>query len=479
MSASNAPLMLSVSGCRGIIGESLTPEVASRFAGAFASVLRERAKGPFRVVVGRDGRAGCQMVHQAALAGLVGAGANVIDLGVATTPTTAVMTDDHRALGGMVITASHNPQIWSGLKCLLGGDLDRYGSAACAPPASMANQIIDRFRSSTGTSRPWNEIGTLESDDSAVERHIDRVAMAMDEHFGIDLAELGGDMGVALDSVNASGCVAGRAMLEALACQEILHIGGEPTGIFPHAPEPVKENLTDLCASVREIKAAAGFAQDPDADRLAIVDDRAEYIGEEYTLALTTLAVLEGMKRKGEKTQGAPIVTNLSTSRMLDDVAARYGARVLRTPVGEAHVVEAMKREGAPVGGEGNGGVIWPRTCYVRDSLAGMALTLWLIKVLGKPLSEIVAEIPAYAIEKRKVNLARKEDANPAIEKIAQAYKSQRVDLQDGVRIDFESKRAWLHVRASNTEPIMRLIAEAPEASVARQILDEASKVIG
>lgn len=496
-------LMLSVSGCRGVLGESMTPEVAARFAGAFGAVLTERAAGKaVTVVLGRDGRRGSEMVKAAAAAGLMGAGCRVIDLGVAMTPSTAVMTDAvgrqgaRGAVAGVMITASHNPQNWCGLKCLLaeGGE---HGSAACAPPADLAKAIIARFeRAETGRAS-WSGIGSLETDESACEEHVDRVMEAMELSGLCELpSALGEGTKVTLDSVNASGVEGGRLFLESVGCDEILHLGSEATGIFPHPPEPTAENLTlpgGVCDAVRESGCDVGFAQDPDADRLAIVDEKGRYIGEEYTLALGALALLEGAAQRGGPKPDPVLVTNLSTSRMLDDIAARHGARVVRTPVGEAHVVAAMKRlaaEGKHVvcGGEGNGGLIWPRVTYVRDSLSSMAMILWLLSPGGggrgrkRTVSELVAGLPSYAIEKRKVELARRELADAAVEKIAKGYASQKVDRQDGAWVDFvngpRARKAWLHVRASNTEPIMRLIAEAPSAPEANAILDEAERVI-
>jgi phosphomannomutase len=501
--------MLSVSGCRGVVGESLTPDVIARFAGAYGSWLRERAGGRVLVVVGRDGRAGGDMVRMAALAGLTASGCGVIDLDVAMTPTVAVMTDFYarsdkapegqtarvHAVGGMVITASHNPQQWNGLKCLLaeGGE---FGSAACAPPATLAAQIIERFKGAGPAPVAWSEIGPVFHSESVPE-HIRRLLEAMtDSGLCDDPAVIGEDLRVAVDCVNASGRTAAATLLEALGCDEALILNSAESGIFPHPPEPTHENLTlpgGLCEAVRESKADVGFAQDPDADRLALIDEQGRYVGEEYTLVLGAMALLEAeTKRRRDGETKAPsqltLVTNLSTSRMLDDVAAKCGARVIRTAVGEANVVEVMKREKALAGGEGNGGVIWPRVTYVRDSLSAMALTLWLMSPAGggngrkRPLSELVASLPSYAIEKRKVELPKREAAIPAIEKIAAAYKDQRVDRQDGAWVDFKSGplagKAWLHVRASNTEPIMRLIAEAPTSAEANKLLDEAAKVV-
>lgn len=488
-------LMLSVSGCRGVVGESLTPEVIARFAGSFAGWLRDRAGGrPVTIVIGRDGRAGSEMVRMAALAGITGAGCRVVDLGVAMTPTVAVMTDSYArrdsggVVAGMVLTASHNPQQWNGLKCLLAeGGL--HGSAACAPPAAFAGEIIERFKNARPGLAPWEHVGPVVQDDSGIDEHIGRILDALGESGLCDTPEaLGDGLHVAVDCVNASGAVGAPRLLEALGCSEILPLNIASSGLFPHPPEPTAENLAmpgGLADAVRESGADVGFAQDPDADRLALIDETGRYVGEEYTLALGALALLSGGDGSGSKV----LVTNLSTSRMLDDVAGRFEAKVLRTAVGEANVVETMKRERAMAGGEGNGGVIWPRVTYVRDSLSAMALTLWLMSAHGggrggrRRLSDLVASIPSYAIEKRKVSLPRREDANPAIEKIAKAYARQHVDRQDGAWVDFRTGplagKAWLHVRASNTEPIMRLIAEAPSADAANALLDEAAKVVG
>lgn len=483
-------LMLGVSGCRGLVGSSLSPSVITRFAGAYGAWLHTRAKGTrVQVVLGRDGRAGSHMVHAAATAGLCAAGCDVIDLGVAMTPTTAIMTDAYsrgefgasgRYTAGMVITASHNPQQWNGLKCLLADEPGEHGSAACAPPAACANEIISLFhqnhQQAIGLAH-WDKIGNIIPEDQATEYHIDRVLDAMTQS-GLcdDPTELGEGLKIAVDSVNGSGAHGARLMLEALGCDECLLLGTDESGIFSHPPEPTQENLSipgGLADAVRQAGCDAGFAQDPDADRLAIIDNNGRYIGEEYTLALGARAVLETRGNAPET-----LVTNLSTSRMLEDVAAAVNARVKRTPVGEANVVEVMKSTRALLGGEGNGGVIWPRVTYVRDSLAAMALTIWLISPRGggkgfkRPISDMIAHMPAYAIEKRKADLARKEDALPAVERLAKAYANERVDVSDGCRVDFASKRAWLHVRASNTEPIMRMIAEAPTADTAREILD-------
>ena len=477
-----APLMLGVSGCRGIVGASLTHDVAARYAAAFAGWLRasrpSRSAGERpRVVLARDGRAGCQMVHAAALAGLTSGGCDVIDLGVAMTPTAGVMTDATAADAGMILTASHNPQQWNGLKCLVRAPGASPGEAdACAPDTRTAGAIVERFTRNqpAADAVPWDGIGSIMLNQTGTATHVERVIDALDE---IGLAGPARDrhFRAVVDSVNGSGAPGALALLEHLGCSEIVQLHGEPTGIFPHTPEPTRENLTGLAEATPAHRAAAGFAQDPDADRLAIIDADGRYIGEEYTLVIAAIGVLGSM---GDRAKGRAVCVNLSTSRMIDDVAAMFGARVIRTAVGEANVVDAMKAHDAIIGGEGNGGVIWPRLTYVRDSLSAMGLTLGLLAREDKSLAEIVAEIPAYAIEKRKVDLPSKDAAKPAVEKVARAYASATVDRQDGVRIDWLDKRAWLHVRASNTEPIMRLIAEAPTAEESRRILDDAAAVI-
>ncbi len=407
----------------------------------------------------------------------------MIDLGVAMTATVGVMTDQHAADGGMVITASHNPQEWNGLKCIVRERGLRSATAsASAPAAEVAAQIGERFREGRIGLVPWNRLQSVESDPTSVTVHVGKVLRAIGDAAAI--ARKG--FKVVLDSVNCSGAVSGAALLDALGCQ-VVHLGDRDSGLFPHTPEPIRENLGSLCEAVKQHGAAVGFAQDPDADRLAIVDERGEFIGEEYTLALAVMEVLHRRAARSASARhgvGEPVTmaTNLSTSRMIDDVAARLagaGSRVLRTAVGEANVVDAMKREGAVLGGEGNGGVIWPEVTYIRDSLAAMALVLSLLQRDGRRLSQIVQEIPAYAIEKRKVDLKPGAKATPAVDAVAKAYAKERIDRQDGVRVDFDAKRAWLHVRASNTEPIMRLIAEAPTAGEARAVLDAAAKVIG
>jgi phosphomannomutase len=273
---------------------------------------------------------------------------------------------------------------------------------------------------------------------------------------------------VVLDSVNGAGCVATATLLSKLGCQ-VVHLNNTPDGKFPHPPEPTAENLTGLADEVRRQRASVGFAQDPDADRLAIVDEHGNYIGEEYSLALCAKLLLS--KKSGIA------VTNLSSSRMLDDIAAATGSRVIRTPVGEANVIDAMLRDNAVIGGEGNGGVIDARIVPGRDSLVGMAYVLQLMAATGKSISALVEEIPRYQIVKTKFDCPR-EEADRAVAALKKEFASEQIDTQDGIRIDWPQSRAWIHARPSNTEPIMRVIAEAPEEQIARDRIVSVQKII-
>lgn len=459
---SSLPLMLSVSGARGIVGESMTPAVAGDFAAAFGSfALAARTgetSGEHRTVcLGRDTRPSSEMLSAAAAAGLAGVGARVVDLGVAATPTIGVMVDELEAAGGMVITASHNPVQWNGLKCITAG--------AMAPPPADTDEILRRFRE-----RDFDQVlpaalapGT--HDDRGHRVHVERVLAQVDVE-PIRSASLR----VVLDSNNGAGATAGRMLLEALGC-EVVAVNDTPCGNFAHDPEPLQENLVQLARVTAAENAAVGFGQDPDADRLAIVDERGTYLGEEYTMVLAARRMLQ--------THGAGhIAVNLSTSRMIDDLAARHpGAVVHRTPVGEAHVVVQMKRCGALIGGEGNGGVILPSVCWIRDSLGAMALVLALLADARRPLSDLVAEMPRYVLIKHRIDLDARHDAAALARRVTEHFAGANTSTLDGVRVDLDD--GWVHLRASNTEPILRVIAEAATRQRARQLIDEVVAAAG
>ena len=461
--SNDAPLMLSVSGARGIVGRTMTPVVAATFAGAFGSHIRTLVAGRRpKLVVARDGRYGGESLARAVQGALASVGCDVVDIGVAMTPTVGLMIKALGADGGMAVTASHNPIEWNGLKCLDGDGL--------APPKPVADAIIARFKAADIAFAKPLEIGSIMTDSTAARRHVDRVLAVTGAADRVRAKKLH----VVLDSVNASGCEGGRMMLDALGCG-VTHIYGEMTGIFGHTPEPTAENLGELAAKVRGTAGAAcGFAQDPDADRLAIVDENGRYIGEEYTLVLAAQRMLE---LRGP----FALAANLSTSRMIDDIAAKFpGAVVHRTAVGEANVVSALKPAKGLLGGEGNGGVIVPEVCWVRDSLSAMALVLDLIASRGEPLSRIVDGLPRYAIVKTKLDLASiggLAAVAPALAKLKIAFAKERVSDVDGVRIDFAD--GWVHVRASNTEPIARIIAEAPTRERAEALVKAAASAAG
>jgi phosphomannomutase len=344
-----------------------------------------------------------------------------------------------------MVTASHNPAPWNGLKFL-----DHRG---LAPDAALARELANireqrRWKTITAGFKP------AQTDDHASDRHAEAVCSAVE----IDLGPIRGSK-IVLDSINGAGSIVSGDFLRRLGC-DVVHINGQATGDFVHAPEPVAENLVSLSEAVRRERAVIGFAQDPDADRLAIVDEQGRYIGEEYTLALATWSTL--LRRKGS------VAANLSTSRLIDAVAHRFGVPVYRTPVGEANVARAMLDHACVVGGEGNGGVIDPRFSWVRDSLAAMSLVLQLVAATGKRISELVAELPALVMIKQKAENSRERIA-AAVDKAATAFANLKPDRSDGVRIDFPD--GWVHLRASNTEPIVRLIAEAASAPAAEQLV--------
>jgi phosphomannomutase len=450
-------LMLGVSGLRGTVGGSLTPAVVMRWCSALATYLKEfetPTNGKFFVVaIGRDSRPSGPFVRDAAVAALTASGIQVVDLGVATTPGTAMMVARLNADAGVVATASHNPIDWNGVKFL--------NRRSVAPPPAAVQKMIEFFHadrnSFVAVEHIVQPIFNTEADAHQVRRVLEFVDV-----LGVSSKRFK----VVVDSVNGAGCIGVATLLGKLGCN-VVHLNGQPSGQFAHEPEPTERNLTGLSDAVRQHKAQVGFAQDPDADRLAVVDETGRYIGEEYSLVLAAKYVLS--RKPGIA------AANLSTSRMLDDVAAAHGSTVLRTPVGEANVIDAMLAANAVIGGEGNGGVIDPRIVPGRDSLVGIAYTLGLMARQDKPLSQIVADIPQYEIIKDKFE-CRREDANRAVEAVKRAFAGEKIDLQDGVRIDWPD--SWVHARASNTEPIMRIIAEAPTRAVAEQRIAAVRNVV-
>lgn len=465
-----APLMVSASGLRGIVGASLTPSVVVGYTHAVVHALRRDDGHPATLVLARDGRASGPPFHAVVKATLQAAGVNVIDIDCATTPTAGLMVTHHNADGAIVLTASHNPQQWNGIKAI-----DSTG-AALAPDHARA--LIDAYRKGVADHAPHHAMGTARTDDTATHVHVARVLDFIEPLCPVERIRAQ-SFSVVVDSVNASGARGAELLLDALGVRAT-HLHNSSSGVFPHDPEPIAENLSELSGHVTREGAAAGFAQDPDADRLAIVDDHGRYIGEEYTLALAAMALLQA---HAESANGSTpvLAANLSTSRMIDDVAAQFGATVVRTPVGEANVVKAIRDHNAVLGGEGNGGVVVPAVGNIRDSLTAMALVLALLTRTASTLFDLVEDMPAYAIVKRKSEAPNGLD--PAVlDRLRTAFPSATANDADGLRLDLDAPdgngKGWVHVRASNTEPIVRVIAEAPTEAGANALADMAEAAI-
>lgn len=448
-------LIISVSGMRGIIGENLSAPIATEYGCAFGSFLKDRSSGDKKklsVCIGRDSRPSGQMLASAVTSGLCTVGIDVVDLGIVTTPCVGVMLTNLSCAGGVVITASHNPIPYNGIKLLL--------DKGAAPPAQQAKQIGQRFFDKDFTFADSVNCGGLTFNDQADAVHIGKILTIVDRE---PIAAK--SFKVVLDSVNGAGGRVTKKLLAEFGC-EVVAINDEPTGLFAHEPEPTVDNLTGLCDDVKSQGADVGFAQDPDADRLAIVDENGSYIGEEYTLALAAKNIF----RKGPGKAAA----NLSTSRMIDDVAEKAGGRVIRTAVGEANVAAAMFEHECIIGGEGNGGVIDLRVGPVRNSLAGIALILQLMAETGKTISRLVTEIGGYHMKKVKFP-AGNHIAKKIFDAAKDTFSEARLDTTDGCRFDFDD--GWLHLRTSNTEPVMRAIAEAKDSQAVEKLLGVIDKI--
>jgi len=451
-------LMVGVSGVRGIVGKDLTDEIVGRYARAFG--LWAAGRKPL-VVVGRDARESGPAFERAVVDGLRSVGCAVVKVGLVPTPTVQLAVEHHAAGGGIAITASHNPIEWNALK-FIGPD----GIFLDGADGARVQKLVGEDGGGRGRT------GEVTTDDGAVERHLDAVlrlaAVAVERIRKRKLT-------VALDAVRGAGGPVMRALLERLGC-EVAGINLETDGRFPRSPEPVPENLGGLSTLVTRAGAALGIAVDPDVDRLAIVDENGTPIGEDYTLAFAVRAVLgKGERGKGK---GATVVCNLSTSLVVEDAARECGAEVVRTPVGEVHVSRAILRLAAVIGGEGNGGVMYPALHAGRDAPVAAALLLTLLARDGRRMSELVAAAPRYAIVKAKVERgagSREQRLERVYAELRRRFPDARADTQDGLRLAWWDR--WLHVRPSNTEPIIRLIAEAPSGAVAQELVDEGRRV--
>jgi len=441
-------LMVSVSGVRGRVGDALTPEIIAKFAAGFGAWAKARAGGEkASIVVGRDSRVSGPMFQPVVISALQSVGCDVIDVGMAPTPTIQLAVEHHHAAGGLAITASHNPIEWNALKFIASSGLFLDGGEAAEMRAVVEGEI---------RRAQWFELGTVTTDDAAITRHIARIlALPFIDVDGIRRREFH----VALDCVRGAGGLFMPQLLRQVGCR-VSAINLETDGRFPRPPEPVAENLGDLEELVKSSGAVIGFAVDPDVDRLAIVSDKGNAIGEDYTLALAAKVVLR--HREGG------IVTNLSTSRIVDDIAMEQNRSVIRAPVGEVNVATRMRAENAPVGGEGNGGVILTELHLGRDAPLGAALILQLLVEESKSISEIIAGYPRYSIVKDKLDRPSA-PLDTVYGMLREAFPDADADTQDGLRLTWKDR--WVHVRPSGTEPIVRVIAEAPTVAEAEALI--------
>jgi len=452
-------LIKSISGIRGTIGghvsDGLNPVSTAQFTAAYAAFIRKHSgKARPLIVVGRDARISGIMVNRIVTGTLLGMGCDVIDIGLATTPTTEMAVTGKEADGGIILTASHNPKQWNALK-LLNGRGEFLSDADGKEILRLAEHEDFDFAE-------VDEMGTLLSEESYLDDHIQAV-LALP---AVDVEAIRrANFRVAFDSVNSVGGVALPALFKALGVDHVTALNAEPTGYFAHNPEPLPEHLVDICSAIGTSQVDVGFVVDPDVDRLAIIDERGTFFGEEYTLVAVAdyLLSLNG---------GRNTVSNLSSTRALRDVTERHGGTYTAAAVGEVNVVTKMKETGALIGGEGNGGVIYPELHYGRDALVGIALFLSLLAKSGKKVSELRATYPDYYMSKQRLDLPQGVDTEALLSRLAREYQDKgTINLIDGVKIDLPTQ--WVHVRRSNTEPIIRIYTEAPSSEEAQALADE------
>ncbi|WP_312790216.1 phosphoglucosamine mutase [Sphingobacterium sp.] len=450
-------LIKSISGIRGTIGgragDGLTPIDIVKFTAAYGKIIVKQS-GIKKIVVGRDARISGEMVSNLVIGTLQSIGVDVVDLGLSTTPTVEIAVPMEKAAGGIILTASHNPGQWNALKLL--NAKGEFISDAEGQEVLALGESLDFDFSEV------EEIGQVHKDYSYLQKHVDAV-LAL-EYVDKDAIKAA-NFKVALDAVNSSGGTFIPALLDALGVQTVHKIHCDPNGQFPHNPEPLKEHLTDLSAAVLENNADLGIAVDPDVDRLVFMMEDGELFGEEYTLVAVADYLLQ--HKKGNT------VSNLSSTRALRDVTKAHGGEYFAAAVGEVNVVTKMKEVDAVIGGEGNGGVIYPASHYGRDALVGVAIFLTHLAKLGKKVSEYRASLPQYFMSKNKITLTPELDIDNLLAKMEEKYKHEEHSTIDGLKIDFEKE--WVHLRKSNTEPIIRIYSEGPTPEAAEQI---AQKII-
>ncbi|HEV2912994.1 MAG TPA: phosphoglucosamine mutase [Pyrinomonadaceae bacterium] len=439
-------LKISISGVRGVVGESLTPTLLTRFAQAFGTYV-----GQGTIVTGRDTRTSGEMVRHAVVAGLLSSGCRVVDLDICPVPTVQLLVRRLHARGGIAITASHNPAEWNALKFT--------NSAGLFLSGAQARQLLDIYHQGEYVKVSGAEMRSVERSAAALDLHIQAVLNTLGP-----LAQGARRLRVAIDSCNGAGSIIAPRLLAALGA-EVIPINVTPDGLFPRGAEPVPENLGALRQAVIEHGADVGFAQDMDADRLAVVNELGEAVGEENTLVLAARYVL-GRER-------GPMVANLSTTHVLDAVARSFDCPIYRSRIGEANVTEEMQRRGAIIGGEGNGGVIYPRINFARDSLVGMALILHLLADTRQTVSEILAQLPRSFMIKEKL-ACRSDKIGRVLKMVRNEYAQWPMDVRDGIKVTLGD--GWFLVRGSNTEPIIRLVAEAETEERARRMIEDVGR---
>jgi phosphomannomutase len=453
-------LIKSISGIRGTIGgnvnEGLTPIDTVKFASAYGTWLKNNNPNQkLKVVIGRDARPSGQMVSDLVCSSLIGLGIDVVNLGLSTTPTVEVAVPLENAHGGIILTASHNPKQWNALKLL--------NSKGEFISREEGNTLLEIAETASFNFAEVDDLGTITNDNSYLQKHIDAVLKL--PLVNIEAIK-NANFSVVIDAVNSTGGIFIPALLEALGVQKVTKLYCEPNGQFPHNPEPLPEHLTDLASKIKESKADVGFTVDPDVDRLAMVCEDGSMFGEEYTLVAVADYVLS-------QTPGAT-VSNLSSTRALRDVTESKGESYFASAVGEVNVVSLMKQNNAVIGGEGNGGVIYPESHYGRDALVGIALFLSHLALKKCKTSELRDSFPKYCISKNKIQLTPQVDVDNILQKMAEKYKNNEVDTTDGVKIYIEKE--WVHLRKSNTEPIIRIYAESRSMDAAN-VLAERLKV--
>ncbi len=451
-------LIKSISGIRGTIGgfpgSNLTPEDIMKFTAAFGTWVIETT-GNRKIVIGRDARISGQMVNNIVTGTLMSIGIDVVDLGLSTTPTVELAVHDERAGGGIIITASHNPKQWNALKLL-----NSHGEFISA---KAGEEVLRIAEDKAIEYEEVSSIGSYSTDDTYIDKHIERILKLK----LVDVEAIKAkNLKVVIDCVNSTGGIAVPKLLRALGVEQITELYTEPNGQFPHNPEPLPENLSELSNQVKKYKADLGIAVDPDVDRLALVCESGEMFGEEYTLVAVADYVLAN--KKGNT------VSNLSSTRALQDVTEKAGQEYHASAVGEVNVVQKMKEVNAVIGGEGNGGIIYPELHYGRDALVGIALFLTHLVKSNKTASILRATYPNYVIAKKKLDLDTSANIDKLFDQIGEKYANYDVNTEDGVKITFD--KDWVHLRRSNTEPIIRIYAESTSETSSENIANQIMK---